>query len=118
MLENFVETEGTKYAKSKGWLVYKGKTPGRVGALDREHFKQGVCFMIEYKKPGKGKVSPAQRKRAKELIGADICCFCIDNLPKAKKIIDLMEDFFSIRHTQSRKDLMSMLSHTLLESFD
>jgi len=114
MLEKVIETECTKYAKEKGWLVYKGNAPGRAGFHDRIHFKGGVCFTLEYKAPGK-KASTLQRKRAGELSKAGIPCRCIDSLRGGREFIDFMTELAKVK-TFSREMLLSVAENT--ESFD
>lgn len=89
MRESLVETEGVKYARSHGWLVYKWAAPGSVGVHDRLHFRDGVTFTIEYKSTGK-KATPRQRKEATKLKAAGIPCRCIDNVTTARRFIDFM----------------------------
>jgi hypothetical protein len=108
MLEKHIEKAGTDYARSLGWLVYKGNAPGVVGFHDRVHFKAGLCFTIEYKAPGK-KATPPQRRRAEELSAAGIPCRCCDSVAKAKSFIDLMDyhAYFDINGALTALDLES-----------
>ena len=90
MRESLIEDDGVKYARDRGWLVYKWASPGRVGVLDRLHFKAGVAFIIEYKATGQ-KASPLQRKEAERLRLAGIPCRCCDSVARARAFIDYME---------------------------
>lgn len=109
MRESIIESEGTKYAKQKGWTVFKGKSPGRDGMHDRIHFMKGFCFTIEYKAPGK-KATPKQRKRAKELQLAGIICRCFDNIVDTKDFIDAMSNVAKYYTTDYYATLLANLS--------
>ena len=51
MRESYIEKAVCDYAKSKGWLVFKFL--GRRGVPDRIFIRNGTCFYIEFKAPGK-----------------------------------------------------------------
>jgi len=89
MIESIVEKEGVKYAKRRGWIVYKWASPGSQGIHDRLHFKNGVAFTIEYKTTGK-KATPLQQRVAVDLKAVDIPARCIDNVQDARAFIDIM----------------------------
>lgn len=91
MIESIIENEGVKYARARGWLVYKWSSPGNTGILDRLHFKNGISFAIEYKATGK-KASPKQRIEALNLKLAGIPCRCCNTVQAARDFIDLMTD--------------------------
>ena len=90
MQEKLIEAEGVRYAKKLGWLVYKFGTPGSTGIHDRIHFKNGLCFTIEYKSTGK-KATPKQRGHAEKLSAAGIPCRCVDTVEKARRFIYVMD---------------------------
>lgn len=89
MKESLIENDGVKYAKARGWLVYKWSSPGNRGVHDRQHFKKGVSFTIEYKTTGK-KATPRQRAEAEKLNSAGIPCRCCDSVTDARLFIDEM----------------------------
>jgi len=91
MQENLIEDDGVKYARDRGWLVYKWSAPGRGGIHDRLHFKNGVTFSIEYKTTGKP-ATPKQQREAVKLKRAGIPCRCCDNVTDAREFIDLMTE--------------------------
>ena len=51
-LEKKVEAAWNKVAEANGWVVRKFKSVHN-GVPDRIYFRDGVCFMIEYKRGGK-----------------------------------------------------------------
>jgi len=53
MRESKIEKEVSRYAKGKGWLVYKFSSPGQRGVPDKIFMKDGVMFLIEFKATGK-----------------------------------------------------------------
>lgn len=89
MKENLIEADGVKYARARGWTVYKWATPGQRGVHDRLHFKKGITFSIEYKTTGK-KATPKQGTEAIKLKLAGISCRCCDNVQDARDFIDIM----------------------------
>ena len=89
MKENLIEADGVKYARDRGWLVYKWASPGNRGVHDRLHFKKGIAFTIEYKTTGK-KATPKQRAEAIKLKHAGIPSRCCDNVQDARAFIDTM----------------------------
>ncbi len=91
MRESLIEDDGVKYAKARGWLVYKWAAPGRKGIHDRLHFKNGVSFSIEYKATGK-KATPLQRAEAVKLKAKGIPSRCCDNVQAARAFIDRMTE--------------------------
>lgn len=89
MREKLIEEDGVKFAKARGWSVYKWASPGTTGIHDRIHFKGHVTFTIEYKTFGK-KATPKQKKVAEDLKSKNIPCRCCDTVQKSRKFIDLM----------------------------
>lgn len=51
MKESALELRDTQLAETMGWIKFKGA--GVDGAADSIYVKQGRCFMVERKKPGK-----------------------------------------------------------------
>ena len=89
MIEKLIEDDGVKYARDRGWTVYKWSSPGQKGVHDRLHFKNGVTFSIEYKTTGK-RATPKQRAEAVKLKRAGIPCRCCDTVTYARSFIDAM----------------------------
>lgn len=90
MKEALIEADGVKYAKDRGWLVWKWSSPGNRGVHDRLHMKNGCTFSIEYKTTGQ-KATALQYETAKQLKRAAIPCRCCDNVTDAREFIDLMD---------------------------
>ena len=91
MNEKLIEQDGVKYARDRGWLVYKWSAPGSSGIHDRLHFKNGVSFSIEYKTTRKP-ATPKQQAEALKLKRAGIPCRCCDNVQDAREFIDTMTE--------------------------
>lgn len=53
MRESKIEKEVSRYAKDKGWLTYKFKSPGQRGVPDKIFMRNGIMFLIEFKATGK-----------------------------------------------------------------
>jgi hypothetical protein len=85
--ESLIEQTCREYAESRGCLARKFSSPGNKGVLDYIYFIHGVCFLIEYKAPGK-KASKLQKDFAEELSAAGIVCRCVDAIYKGKIFID------------------------------
>ena len=106
MREKIIEAEGVKYAEARDWLVYKLSSPSRPGVHDRIHFKDGVCFTIEYKTTGK-KATPKQRDEAVLLSYAGIPSRCCDSVQKARAFIDRMGEALRSGHRELFIDALS-----------
>lgn len=91
MRESIIEAEGVKYAKARGWEVFKWGSPGHVGVHDQLHFNECLAFAIEYKTTGK-KATPKQRECAAKLKSKGIPCRCCDDLQDARDFIDSMTE--------------------------
>ncbi len=87
MIESKVERTIVKYAKSKGWLVFKFVSPANKGVPDRIFIKRGYIVFIEFKKPGED-LNDLQFYIYQQL--KINCCdiFVVDNISEGKKIID------------------------------
>ena len=105
MKEKLIETDGVKYAKDRGWLVYKWAAPGRAGIHDRLHFQKGVAFSIEYKTTGE-KATPKQRLEAMKLRNAGIPSRCCDNVQDARDFIDAMTTIVSLKYDRGTLDIL------------
>lgn len=88
------EIEGTvkTYARRKGWKVYKFRSPGKRAAPDDIFLRSGICFFIEFKRPGK-EATVAQAEYHKHIRGAGFKVFVIDNIGKGLDLIDSYEIF-------------------------
>lgn len=87
MRESLVEKTVVEYARSRGWLAYKWSSPGTKGVHDHIFFKNGVCFTIEFKAPGK-KATVLQRNCAKDLQKVGVLSALVDEIYKGKRLID------------------------------
>lgn len=67
-LEKSVEAAWNRIAKANGWVVRKFKSVNNNGVPDRIYFRNGVCFMIEFKRKGK-EPTAIQEKEHRELRG-------------------------------------------------
>lgn len=86
-LESAIEKYGSDYARRKGWICKKYKTPGSRAAPDRIHLRKGNVFFIEYKKYGK-KPTKLQRNEHRRLRNQGFDVHVVDNRVDAKRIID------------------------------
>lgn len=88
-----IEKKACKYARDLNCFVRKYKSPGNLGAPDRQ-FKHAECreFYIEFKRPGK-EVRLSQRETIAEMTKAGMIVFQCDNLEVAKDIIMSMVMF-------------------------
>lgn len=91
MLEKPIEQAVSKYAKQKGWLVYKFKSPSQVGVPDRIFIKNGYSIYIEFKATGK-KASELQLRIHQQMREHGALVFVVDNTIYGKKIIDDYND--------------------------
>lgn len=88
MLESKVEKDSCKYARSKGFLTYKFKSPANNGVPDRIFMRKGVVFFIEFKKKDK-ELRLLQEKVCEKIIKeGGIACYVIDSYEKAVHIIN------------------------------
>lgn len=88
MLEKEIEAAVCKYAKEKGFEVYKFSSPNRVGVPDRMFVApfQRV-FWIEFKRAG-GTPTPVQEREARKLTDCGFAVYLIDNVEDGKEVID------------------------------
>lgn len=81
-LEKKIESSWNKIAKANGWVVRKFKSVNNNGVPDRIYFRDGVCFMIEFKRKGK-KPTEVQQKEHDELQGkGGMKVFVIDRIDR------------------------------------
>lgn len=88
MLEKEIEAAVCKYAKEKGFEVYKFSSPNRVGVPDRMFVApfQRV-FWIEFKRAG-GVPTPVQEREARKLTDCGFTVYLVDDVAQGKQIID------------------------------
>lgn len=88
--ESKVERDGTDFAESRGWMVFKFVSPGRKAVPDRLYLrsKDGASrtVFIEWKAPGE-KPTPAQMKMGRDLIKAGAEWYWTDSLEKVKDVL-------------------------------
>lgn len=88
MLEKEIEADVCKYAREKGFLVYKFSSPNHVGVPDRlflSPFQQ--VFWIEFKREG-GKLTAIQDREIRKLDACGFPVYLIDSVDKGKEVID------------------------------
>lgn len=91
VLEIEVEEHLVSYAKGKGCLAYKLQLSGRRGWPDQLIVTPaGVHGYAETKRPKGGKISPHQKKIAKELIGNRCNHRYVKTIPEAEAFIDYL----------------------------
>jgi len=100
MKESLIEADGVKYARARGWLVYKWASPGNRGRHDRIFFKNGITFTIEYKTTGK-KATIQQLATALDLKDAGIPCRCCDTVQASRDFIDTMTNYAARKNLNS-----------------
>ena len=86
-LESKIEAHGAKYARKRGWICKKYKTPGSRSAPDRIHLRNSKVFFIEYKKFGK-KPTKLQRNEHRRLRNQGFDVHVVDNRVQAEQVID------------------------------
>lgn len=88
MLEREIEAAVCKYAKDKGFLVYKFSSPNHVGVPDRMFVAPHQrVFWIEFKREG-GKLTPFQEREFDKLAGCGFEVYLVDSVEQGKSIID------------------------------
>jgi len=87
MLESAIESAVCKYAKSKGWLVYKFVSPNNRGVPDRIMLRNGVIIFVEFKATGK-QPTTLQQYIIKRIRGEKFKVYVIDSVEMGKKTLD------------------------------
>ena len=88
MLEKELQVKITKYAKTKGCLVYKFSSPSNRHVQDLIIFTPyGVSGLLEVKRPGE-KLRPAQENQQVKCVAKNILTDWADQLPYAKHFIN------------------------------
>jgi len=87
MLESAIESAVCKYAKSKGWLVYKFVSPNNRGVPDRIMLRNGVIIFVEFKATGK-QPTTLQQYIIKRIRGEKFKVYVIDSVEIGKKTLD------------------------------
>ena len=87
MLEKHIEQDVCRYARKKGWVVYKFTSPGTRGVPDRIFMRDGVVFFIEFKSPGQkpSRLQECVHRRIREQ-GIDV--YVVDGIEQGCKLID------------------------------
>ena len=88
-LETDLEQNHRKRAIADGWFVEKIMRTARRGFPDRFYAKRGRVVLIEWKRPGRGRVSAQQVKRHAELRAAGVEVHVVDSLAKAERILHM-----------------------------
>jgi len=87
MLESAIESAVCKYAKTKGWLVYKFVSPNNRGVPDRIMLRNGVIIFVEFKATGK-QPTTLQQYIIKRIRGEKFKVYVIDSVEIGKKTLD------------------------------
>ena len=85
--ESYIEKRVCKYAKDKGWLVYKFQSPAQRGVPDRIFLKQGKILFIEFKAPGK-QPTKQQLYTHERFVEQGFGVFVIDSFDAGKVLFD------------------------------
>ena len=86
MLESKIENVVCKYAKSKGWLVYKFVSPGNRGVPDRVMLRNGVIIFVEFKAAGK-QPNKLQHNVINRIRKAGFKVYIVDSIDIGKKTL-------------------------------
>lgn len=88
MLEKQIEAAVCKYAKEKGFEVYKFTSPARMGVPDRMFMSPFVrLFFVEFKREG-GKPTPVQEREASKISNCGFSVYLVDSVEVGKKVIE------------------------------
>ena len=87
--ERDIESKVRKYARARGFLVYKFTDPTQAGVPDRIFISpQGNLFFVEFKAPGK-KPRANQLAEHKRLQEHGQHVYVIDSVEHGKQVIDV-----------------------------
>jgi c-di-GMP-binding flagellar brake protein YcgR len=90
MLEKQIESKVCKYARDKGYLVYKFTSPQRRSVPDRIFISpRGVVFFIEFKRKG-GKLTKGQEAEIERMAQNNAVVFVVDNVEQGYEAIRVM----------------------------
>ena len=104
MLEKDIEAAVCKYAKEKGFEVYKFSSPNRVGVPDRMFIGAYQCaFWIEFKREG-GTPTPVQEREAGKISSKGFTVYLCDSIAEGKSIIDSEADIAA--HSQMMAEMV------------
>ena len=88
ILEHTIETTVCRYAKDKGWIVYKFSNPYHRGVPDRIFITPyGKIIFIEFKS-SIGKLGPSQIREHDRLKKHNVIIHVINDITKGKELID------------------------------
>lgn len=88
MLEREIEAAVCKYAKDKGFLVYKFSSPNHAGVPDRMFIAPHQrAFWIEFKREG-GKLTPLQERECDKIANCNFEVYTCDSVEQGKAIVD------------------------------
>ncbi len=88
-LESAVQTPVVRYAESKGCLAYKFRSPGNRSVPDYLFIApNGPVMFVEFKRPGKTKVRPAQALEINKLLRHGQNVSMCNDIEQGKKLID------------------------------
>jgi len=88
-LEASIEGKVVKAAQDAGWFVRKLSWIGRVGAPDRLFIRDGRVVFIEFKRPGRGRLSPRQKAELERMAAAGAEVHVIDDADHAFRVLGI-----------------------------
>ncbi len=91
--ETDVENAVCKYARTKGWLPRKYKTPGNRASMDRIFLKNKCVAFAEVKRSGK-EPTKKQYEEIQKYKDMGFIVDWFDNVNDGKKFIDSIEEHF------------------------
>ena len=85
ILEKDIEDPVVRFARSKGMVVFKFKSPSNRSVPDRIFFPKGVpAFLIEFKAPGK-KPTEKQNNKIEQIRATGTIVYVVDNVEEGKR---------------------------------
>ena len=90
--ESPIERQVTKYAKDNDMFAVKMVSVNNAGLPDHMYLYNGVCFFIEYKKPG-GRLRKLQNAKIALIRKQGFEVFVIDNVETGKDVINAIVEY-------------------------
>ena len=91
MRESLIEKAVSDYGRSKGWIVWKFRSPANKAVPDRIFLRSEVTFFIEFKATGK-KPTKLQLWTHEKLRDQGFKVYVVDDIDQGKQIINSYED--------------------------
>lgn len=87
--ESKIESVVCKYARDKGFDVYKFTSPQRAACPDRLFLRKGRAFFCEFKATGEKATVPQEREHAR-LRAQGFFVFVVDDIAYGKGVVEGM----------------------------